>query len=234
MKKKKDAKEDINVYEVERELERGDKEEMDEYVKRWLPKYRQLSDFYNSLTFKKRRLFLKRASQGEFDRALNGFLSACGTNISKKHSDSKFIFIFGDADFGHGTWSSFTDYAVPKLKSLGHYVVFENEWGTSKLSPCCHQVLEKVSGDAKGTRIKYCRGCHIYYHRDTMAGQNIIYTWQYALENNGQRPKEYSFAFQQKEQEKKKEQGNLEKKRKRKGKEVRDYDESGMFFSNLT
>ena len=224
--------EEFNIHEVERELDRGENESVNDYVKLWLDKYRQLSTFYNSLTFKTKRLFLKRASQGEFDIALNGFLAACGTNIAKKHTNSKFIFIFGDADFGHGTWSSFTDYAVPKLKSLGHYVVFENEWGTSKLSPCCHKLLEKFSvDDAKGTRLKYCRGCHIFYHRDTMAGQNMIYTWQYALKNNDQRPEEYTFAFYQKVQG----VGNqMKRKRSVKGKEVGIYDESGMFVSNLT
>ncbi len=73
---------------------------------------------------KQRDFFRKELAQGEFDRALNGFLSACTTNISTKHSNSKFIFIFGDADFGHGTWSSFTDYAVPKLKSPVVFLLF--------------------------------------------------------------------------------------------------------------
>ena len=168
----------FDVFETERQLERNENEPMNEYVARWTPLYLKLSGFYNSLSFKRKRLFLKRASQGEFDRALNGFLSACGTNITTKHKESKLIFIFGDADFGPGTWTSFTDYAIPKLKSLGHYVVFENEWGTSKLSPCCHKVLEWIPGDAKATRIKYCRGCHIFYHRDTMAGENLLYIWK--------------------------------------------------------
>ena len=32
--------------------------------------------------------------------------------------------------------------------------------------------------DAKGTRLKYCRHCHIVYNRDPMAGENLIYVWR--------------------------------------------------------
>jgi hypothetical protein len=182
----------VDVYALERDLERRENEPMNAYVARWKELYLALSLFYNDLAFKRRRLFLKRANQGEFDRALNAYLNVCGTNISTKHTDSKLIFIFGDADFGPGTWSSFTDYAVEKLKSLGHFVVFEDEWGSSKNCPCCHNMLENVAGDAKGTRIKYCRSCHIYWHRDTMAGENMIFTWLQTLQT-GQRPKQYTY-----------------------------------------
>ena len=56
-------------------------------------------------------------------------------------------------------------------------------------------MLENVAGDAKGTRIKYCRSCHIYWHRDTMAGENMIFTWRQTL-LTGQRPKEYTYQEQ--------------------------------------
>jgi hypothetical protein len=219
----------VDVYALERDLERRENEPMDVYVARWKELYLALSLFYNDLAFKRRRLFLKRANQGEFDRALNAYLNVCGTNISTKHTDSKLIFIFGDADFGPGTWSSFTDYAVEKLKSLGHFVVFEDEWGSSKNCPCCHNMLENVAGDAKGTRIKYCRSCHIYWHRDTMAGENMIFTWRQTL-LTGQRPKEYTYQGQadtnptpnpkpkeEQEQKKRKRKGKKRKGKKKKG-----------------
>ena len=85
----------MDVFALERDLERRDNEPMNAYVSRWTEIYLALSLFYNHKAFKRRRLFLKRANQGEFDRALNAYLNVCGTNISTKHSNSKLIFIFG-------------------------------------------------------------------------------------------------------------------------------------------
>lgn len=143
---------------------------------------------------KKNRNYLSKAMIGEQDRLLDQILRRCGSHIGKKFppGESKLIFIFGIADFGEGTWSAFTEYVIRKLKSLGHCIQFDDEWGTSKLSPCCHEELEFLPGDANGTRLKYCRHCHIVYNRDPMAAENMIYTWTETFKT-GSRPERYTY-----------------------------------------
>ena len=173
VKKRKKAL-DYDIHELERDNERRPGETVLDHYLRWRDDIRpKLHAFYNSSSMKSDRTDLDKASRGERDRALHQLLKLCGTGIGEKHDQSHLIFVLGNADFGHGTWSAFSDYMVEKLKSLGHTVVFEDEWGTSKLSPCCHLPLEFLQGDAKGTRLKYCRHCHIVYNRDPMAGENL-------------------------------------------------------------
>jgi transposase len=82
------------------------------------------------------------------------------------------IFVFGNANFQQSVlgWSALERYLVSSLKSLGYLCVFEGESYTSQKCPCC---TEQTEYQGVGIRIKYCRKCHIFFHRDTMASQNI-------------------------------------------------------------
>ena len=51
--------------------------------------------------------------------------------------------------------------------------MYVNEFYTSQSCPRC-QCQTFTVGDRCKFRVKYCLDCNIYYHRDTMAGQNMI------------------------------------------------------------
>lgn len=59
-------------------------------------------------------------------------------------------------------------YFASKARSLGYTVVSVDENLTSQMCPCCGEKVEAIS-----MRVKYCRSCHKYFHRDVMAGQNM-------------------------------------------------------------
>jgi hypothetical protein len=173
--------------------------------------------FYNSTQMKKRRNYLRRAAKGERDRALNMLLVACGSSINQSRRTKGFkpiVFLIGDAEFKTGYWSGFNNYIAKKLKSLGHIVHNVWEYNTSQKCPqekCGHSQLEY---QGVGFRIKYCRKCHIFYHRDVVAGQNNVVIFLYE-KANGKRPEAFSPPSAESENEQE-DQSAVKKKRKRK------------------
>lgn len=88
------------------------------------------------------------------------------------------LFAFGDcgkfSSSSGGTPSldsSFSKYAVHKLRSLGHLVVGIDEWGTSQRDP---NTLGKTRLVKKSrVRLKQSVDTGQFFHRDVMAGQAI-------------------------------------------------------------
>ncbi|KAF9131324.1 hypothetical protein BGW39_001935 [Mortierella sp. 14UC] len=64
--------------------------------------------------------------------------------------------------------STFLSFFVQKARSLGHLVVGLNEYYTSKKCPCCGLFVAQIT-----MRRFYCPNCHVYHHRDVMAGENM-------------------------------------------------------------
>jgi transposase len=156
---------------MERKMERQPGESLKEFIKRWWPSYVHLSSKFNSRKFKKKLWDYKKAARGEFDRLTNSLLKMVGGTIGKKLNGSEKVYIgIGDANFDAGeAQSEFERYFVKKARSLGYIVGSINEYFTSQKCPNCKNFTEYVNG----IRVKYCRTCHKYFHRDVMAGQNI-------------------------------------------------------------
>jgi hypothetical protein len=85
--------------------------------------------------------------------------------------DRKVVFALGDADFDSKKTIhvAFKNYFVEKVRSLGYKVLYVNEYYTSQKAPCCGNQTEFF-----GVRVKYCRNCHKFFHRDVMAGENMV------------------------------------------------------------
>ena len=135
------------------------------------------------------------------DTAINELLKACGTHYGANvHLDyfMPIIFLVGDSKIGHGTWSSYETYLVDRLRCLGHTVILRWEHNTSQMCPrkeCNHSRMED---QGVGIRVKYCRSCHIFYHRDVVAAQNNVVIFLFELEH-GYRPFQYCTLKQQSE-----------------------------------
>jgi len=152
-------------------------------VKRYLPLYRKMTKFYNSPKMKKMSDYLDKAKRGvipltlgEQDRAINAILKIVGATMDRK-SDLKTAFVIGSADFGSdGIESSFAHLLVKKLKSLNYPVYYVDEYLTSQMCPKkgCQEKLAKTVFGSDGLRIKFCYNCQTMYHRDVMAGENMI------------------------------------------------------------
>ncbi|KAI3657436.1 hypothetical protein MP638_006717 [Amoeboaphelidium occidentale] len=94
--------------------------------------------------------------------------------ISRKVSTKcrrNYIFAVGSSDVqgSDNIHTAFGTYLVKKLQSLGYVVVTVDEYFTSQKCPRCYSQSEAVC-----MRVKYCRTCHQYFHRDVMAGENMI------------------------------------------------------------
>lgn len=168
-----DAQDSDKIAGWERQLERKSSQSWDEYFRAYVAAFMSLSQFYNSNSMKRRKWDVKKALRGEYDRAVNAILRMVDTNISRKSENDKVVFGIGDCDFSYGQsedHKSFKTYLYNKLKSLGYRVYGIGEYNTSQKCPRkdCHEKCEFVS-----MRVKYCRHCHVFYHRDIMAGENI-------------------------------------------------------------
>ena len=109
------------------------------------------------------------------------------------------IFVFGNASFQGGTlgWTALESWLVASLKSLGFLVVFEDEAYTSQKCPCCKKQTEY---QGLGIRIKYCRQFHVFFHRDTMASQNIA-NRAYSIHNGTGIPEQFLYPNQKNDQD---------------------------------
>jgi hypothetical protein len=71
-------------------------------------------------------------------------------------------------EMGDNTHTLFEKHLVMKLRSLGYTVVRVEEFLTRQMCPRCFSRTEQLK-----MRVKYCRHCHVFYHRDVMTGENI-------------------------------------------------------------
>lgn len=188
-----------DIFELERALERHSDESWADYLTRFKVIHPLVSKFYNSKAMKKRKNYLKKALKGEAYLAIDKLLKGCGTSSGVDRKAPAFkpvIFLIGDSDIGTGTWTSFETICVNRLRALGHIVLLRWEHNTSQKCPkigCGHQQMEY---QGVGIRVKYCRKCGIFYHRDVVAGENNIFLFRFELEH-GYRPYEYSTLKQQ-------------------------------------
>ncbi|KAI3653511.1 hypothetical protein MP228_001458 [Amoeboaphelidium protococcarum] len=158
-----------NITQLERSMYRGEEESMECYWERYIDIYQQLRSYYSSEIRQKRHWDFKKAQRAEFDRATNAILKMVDASVFQK-SNGQVVFGIGNAQFDskQTIHLSFQRHFVQKVKSLGYPVVFLNEYLTSQKAPCCGCVCESF-----GMRIKYCRNCHKFYHRDIMAAENL-------------------------------------------------------------
>lgn len=94
--------------------------------------------------------------------------------------DSNTIVIFGGGSFDH---ASRGHPATPKkglFNAMKKYcrVRLSGEYRTSKRCSNCEHVLEQ----SRFWRVKQCKNCFTFWHRDVNAARNIRYTWIYRNE----------------------------------------------------
>ncbi len=144
-----------------------------------------LSKFYSSRKVLDLSWHAKRARKSEFDRAIHQLLVMVNGACHTKAGYQNVVFGIGDASV-KGWSGQFLEYLVLKLKSLGYnHIYYVGEAYTSQKCPRCQTLTQLVPNTRK--RIKRCRACNTYFHRDEMAGHNMAVV----LESNvhsGQRP----------------------------------------------
>ncbi|KAI3629972.1 hypothetical protein MIR68_011407 [Amoeboaphelidium protococcarum] len=158
------------IQDAERSLERLQVESLLDYWVRYIATYSQLREFYCHSRWKRASWDQKKAQRAEYDRATNAILKMVDGKINQK-CYGKVIFGLGDAQFEskQTTHQSFEKYFVAKVKSRGYPVIYLNEYLTSQKAPCCGRMCESF-----GLRVKYCRQCHKFFHRDIMAAENLV------------------------------------------------------------
>ncbi|KAG0334605.1 hypothetical protein BG000_008192 [Podila horticola] len=157
----------------------------DEYVSSdYLPKaaaaHPDLHRYYNGDFWHRRTTWdVKKAKEGEYHVAICAIL-AMVHDVPKE----KVLFVLGLGKFGtkskmaslHGTFDSLF---LKTIRSLGYAVVGINEYYSSQKcprnkpqdpqNPCNHGFIGRVT-----LRRSYCPKCHVYFHRDLLASQNMI------------------------------------------------------------
>ena len=131
-----------SLHEQERDLARRPNETIEDYAARYNTLKATLNHFYNSTKLKRHKSLLKRASQGEFDRALNAILKIVdrSMNHTAQWYDERGIapvyFGFGEAQFeSKSIGSSFAKYMIRRLRGLGYNLQFLDEFYTSQSCP---------------------------------------------------------------------------------------------------
>ncbi|OAQ26545.1 hypothetical protein K457DRAFT_697714 [Linnemannia elongata AG-77] len=139
----------------------------------------RLKKFYagDDNRYKKHAWDLERAKQAEYQAIAERLLNVVGGSLGRRVEDNedKDPILFG---VGLGQFSSnsklstlhptFLSYFIQTVRSLGYVVVGINEYYTSKKCPRCTEFIAQVT-----LRSFYCYSCKQYFHRDTMAAQNM-------------------------------------------------------------
>jgi hypothetical protein len=167
------------LYSLERALERMDDDTESTFAKRWYSIYCQLAPVYNSRKHKKMRSDCKKALMGDKDQLTHAILKMVDGSIGREAPEKTFIGI-GVATFDNTGGAAFEEHFARRAQSLGYKMFGVNEYLTSQMCPHCHQKCEQF-----GIRVKYCRHCHKYYHRDVMAGENIADELRNELKGEG-------------------------------------------------
>ena len=181
------------VYAMERELAWKDDDDLKTYFKRYWDAYLKLGEFYNSPKMRKARWDFQKAQRAEFDKATHAILQMAGASINKrilkedrkKKPEEMVVFVLGNAEFQSKTTThtSFERYFVRKVRSLGYPVIWVNERYTSQRCPSCQDVNNTVQ--AMNMRVKYCRTCWKWLHRDNMAAENMVQIGRECIKNGG-------------------------------------------------
>ena len=114
----------------------------------------------------------------------------CINKVCDKDKPTAMLAI-GNADFGsQGKHSSFMRRLVDEARSHGILCWSTHEYGTSIKCPRCQceesrtEFLQSASTFRDRTRVKYCPRCHMWFHRDVMAGENMTYLGEAHLRGN--------------------------------------------------
>jgi hypothetical protein len=164
-----------DLFACERNLERKENEDPKEYFDRYCEMYLELGKFYNSQAMKRKKWDYKKAQRAEYDRATHAILKMVDAAIYKKMEEgNEVVFVLGNAEFEtkRTIHTSFEKHFVRKVRSLNYPVLYVNERYTSQRCPCCQDV--NTATEAMCMRVKYCRTCKKYFHRDNMAGENMV------------------------------------------------------------
>ena len=161
-KRKPDA-----IVRAEQNLRRMVNEQWNDHFRRIKSLLTEISHFYNGEDMRKIG-YIKRKADGALHAiATNKILRMVGLHIRTKVPDDRNIGIaMGRANFGRK--SSFEKHFITKVRSLGYKVFFVDEKYTSQKCPCCLRQCGSI-----GIRVKTCTRCGKWYHRETMAAQNI-------------------------------------------------------------
>ncbi|OAQ27379.1 hypothetical protein K457DRAFT_33831 [Linnemannia elongata AG-77] len=127
--------------------------------------------------YKKHAWDLERAKQAEYQALAERLLNVVGGSLGRRVEDNEdkdpILFGVGLGQFSSNSklstlHSTFLSYFVQTVRSLGYVVVGINEYYTSKKCPRCTEFIAQVT-----LRSFYCYSCKQYFHRDTMAAQNM-------------------------------------------------------------
>ncbi|TPX34279.1 hypothetical protein SeLEV6574_g08300 [Synchytrium endobioticum] len=150
---------------------RNDKASAD-YLNRFIGGYGVARRYYREKSYLRMEWDAKKASKGEWDMVINKMLEMVDCTIGRKVQDGRNVVVaFGTGEFESkkSRHTAFLKYFVNRVSSLGLRIVGVDEYFTSKKCPRCGLFVEMMT-----LRSLYCRGCHMYYHRDEMAGENIV------------------------------------------------------------
>ncbi|TPX37932.1 hypothetical protein SeMB42_g06789 [Synchytrium endobioticum] len=156
----------------ERILTRRNDEASADYLNRFIGGYGVARRYYREKSYLRMEWDAKKASKGEWDMAINKMLEMVDCTIGRKVQDGRNVVVaFGTGEFESkkSRHTAFLKYFVNRVSSLGLRIVGVDEYFTSKKCPRCGLFVEMMT-----LRSLYCRGCHMYYHRDEMAGENIV------------------------------------------------------------
>ena len=163
-----------NVLKAEEEpVARQEAETLEKYLDRMLKRWSVLYDFYGSTTVMKRTWDMRKALRGQQDKAISAVIRMIpGANSHEKTTETANVPIFAVGDGKFSTTASYHESVsrrmLKKVRALGYKAIGLDEDFTSKMCPCCNRLVEWIS-----MRIKYCRHCHKFFHRDVMAGENM-------------------------------------------------------------
>jgi hypothetical protein len=171
----------LNIFELETSLKRLDQESIQEWFDRTKTARALLDRFYNQTCFKRRKRELKVDIMREKNHLLSMIImmssrfrdikDKSGTILVKRDRNRPVIVVFGKARFKNDErFIALEKFLIPRLVSLGVGVGYVDEHLTSQKCPCCAGEVEEPCGN----RIKYCRECNVWFHRDTMAAQNQL------------------------------------------------------------
>ncbi|KAG0274828.1 hypothetical protein BGZ96_004069 [Linnemannia gamsii] len=136
----------------------------------------KLLEFYGGRDnlYKRHKWDMERARQYEYQLLADRLLGVVGGSIGCRYDPANPVVIgvgLGKFSIKSGLSSldsTFLSFFIQKARSLGYLVVGLNEYYTSKKCPCCGLFVAQVT-----LRRFFCPNCHVYHHRDVMAGENM-------------------------------------------------------------
>ena len=136
-----------------------------------------LTEFYNSLFFKRQKWCLKKALRKGMDKTVEELFRMIGCSSRLKlNPDDGLLPILGigvsSFRFHQNSFHAvFQRYLTQKVRAVGIQVIGINEYYTSQKCPHCGSFLFDVIGK---DRVKYCPDCNKCYNRDNVGAENIL------------------------------------------------------------